>query len=141
VTQLANQNLEVTGTMTITETVEARIHVPSGAVLVLVGVTHDGVLVTGGGYAHIAGETQTLTVTVGGRAVLTGTCHGPLINDGGEVIIEGVVEGPITEYAGQTVIAPTATVHHPDTNRTGQEPAAPVQTSAVVKTGAARNPP
>lgn len=103
------ENLEVTGEMTITETVEERIHVPSGAVLVLIGVAHDGVLVTGGGCAHISGETQTLTVAVGGRATLTGICHGPLINDGGEVIIEGVVEGPITEYAGQTIITPTAT--------------------------------
>ena len=105
-TQLANQNLEITGEMVITDTVEAKIHVPSGAVLILLGAAHEGVLVTGGGYAHIAGETQTLTVTVGGRATLTGTCHGPLINDGGEVIIEGVVEGPITKYAGQTVIPP-----------------------------------
>lgn len=118
-TQLANQILEVTGRMAITDAVEAKIHVPSGAVLVLLGVAPGGVLVTGGGYAHIGGETQTLTVTVGGRATLTGTCHGPLINDGGEVIIEGVLEGPITEYAGQTVIAPTATLHHPDANRTG----------------------
>jgi hypothetical protein len=112
--QLADQNFEVTGEMTITETVEARIHVPSGAALVLVGVARDGVLVTGGGYAHVSGETQTLTVTVGGRATLTGTCHGPVINDGGEVIIQGVVEGPIIEHAGQTVIAPTAFVRRAD---------------------------
>jgi hypothetical protein len=44
VTQLANQNLEVAGETTITDTVEARIHVPSGAVLVLLGVAHEGVL-------------------------------------------------------------------------------------------------
>lgn len=112
-THLANPNLEITGKMTITETVAARIHVPSGATLILIGVAHDGVLVTGGGYAHISGETQTLTVSVGGRAALTGTCHGPLINDGAEIIIDGVVEGPITQYAGHTVIAPTATIHHP----------------------------
>jgi hypothetical protein len=113
-TQLRTENFEVTGEMTITDTVEGRIHVPSGAVLVLVGVAKDGVLVTGGGYASISGETRTLTVTVGGRATLAGTCHGPVINDGGEVIIEGIVEGPIIEHAGRTVIALPPTVNGPE---------------------------
>lgn len=107
-TQLRSENIEVSGHVTISDTVEGRIHVPSGAVLELVGVAADGVVVTGGGYARISGATRTLTVTVGGRATLTGVCHGRVINDGGEVFIEGVVGGPIIEHAGQTVVAPTA---------------------------------
>jgi hypothetical protein len=110
VTQRHAETRTLSGELTITATVEGRIHVPSGAVLVLLGVAPDGVLVTGGGYARIAGQTQSLTVTVGGRATLTGICHGPVINDGGEVIIEGVVEGPLIEQAGRTVIAPTASI-------------------------------
>jgi hypothetical protein len=108
VKQLRSENLEITGHTTIAGTVEERIHVPSGAVLDLVGVALDGVVVTGGGSVCISGETRPLTVTVGGRAVLIGTCHGLIINDGGDVTIHGVVEGPIIEYAGRTVIAPEA---------------------------------
>lgn len=119
-TQLRNEHFEISGEMTITDTVEGRIHVPSGAALILAGVALDGVLVTGGGYAAISGETQSLTVAVGGRAVLTGTCHGPVVNDGGEVHIEGVVEGPVVEHAGQTVIAPAATIYPYDGSRSRQ---------------------
>lgn len=110
VRQLQGKRVGISGEMTIVGTVGGRIHVPSGAVLHLVGIAEGGVLVTGGGYAHISGTTRTLTVTVGGRATLTGTCHGPLVNDGGDVIIEGKVEGPIIEHAGRTLISPSARI-------------------------------
>lgn len=102
------ENFEVAGQMTVTRTIEERIHVPSGAALELAGVAAGGVVVTAGGYAHISGTTTTLTVSVGGRATLTGRCSGAVVNDGGDLVIEGTVEGPIIEYAGTTVIAPTA---------------------------------
>jgi hypothetical protein len=97
------------------DTVSGRVHVPSGAVLDLVGVPLDGVVVTGGGCAVISGTTRGLTVAVGGRAVLTGICLGPVVNDGGDLTIAGVVEGPVIEHAGRTVICPAAWIggRHP----------------------------
>lgn len=111
-TELRSENLEVTGRIRIADTVLGRIHVPSGAVLELVGEALDGVVVTGGGCAAISGKTRSLTVAVGGRAILTGTCLGPVVNDGGDLTIEGVVDGPVIELAGRTVISPAASIGH-----------------------------
>ncbi len=104
------ENLEVTGRIRIVDTIRGRIHVPSGAVLDLVGEAVDGVVVTSGGCATISGTTHSLTVAVGGRAILTGACLGPVVNDGGDLTIEGVVEGPVIDYAGRTVISSTASI-------------------------------
>ena len=73
-TQLRSETIAISGHTTIADTVEGRIHVPSGAVLDLVGEAVDGVVVTGGGCATISGTTRSLTVAVGGRAILTGVC-------------------------------------------------------------------
>jgi hypothetical protein len=104
-------DLDVDQELSVTGTVTGSVRVHAGGVLVLLGLAAGGVVVTGGGFARIAGATNGLFVGAGGHAVLTGTCNGSATNDGGELVIEGLVTGVVIEHAGTTVV--TANALHP----------------------------
>lgn len=91
-------DLDISGERTVTQRVTGVITVHRGGCLILMGVAEGGIVVRGGGFAHIAGTTNGLLVAAGGYAVLTGTCLGSATNDGGELTVKGTVTGDLIDH-------------------------------------------